>query len=144
MWKLTIGVLIMSAMVIRANELDRAYMSEVYQAICVVESGDTDYNTHPDGISHGRSGATIMALRECQRLGKLPKEWNEEDLTNPDVSYIVGYVYLEIMFERNKSWWKAVAAYHGSSDKAENEDYANRVFNILTTRSKNDKDTKSR
>ena len=127
-------MVIVMSMVIRAGSKDDPLIDKMLNGIGYVESGNNDYPNgkalHRDGKSYGRYGVTKMALKEMQRLDRVPQHWTEKDLQNRLVNYSVAYEYLLYQYEKCKSWYKAVGWYHGGDDKRRDE-YANKVFKHL-------------
>ena len=122
-------------MTVRAGEFDGAVLNTMLKGIAMVESNCCDFPNkgnalHKDGKSYGRYGVTKAALKELQRLHRVPSDWKEIDLRSPGVNYTVAREYLQLMYERNKSWWKSVGWYHGGNRKRR-EEYSSKVFKYV-------------
>ena len=121
---------IIHAKVIRAGDDDPQMLEKVLAAIAQIESNNRDIGVHSDGVSYGRYGITMMAVRELQRVGILDVSFNKAWLKIPEQNEYIAKLYLREMYRRTKSWYKAVKRYHGASDDDENERYAQRARNI--------------
>jgi len=98
-------------------------------AIAEVESGGRDIGRHADGISVGKYGVTAFAVAELRRVGVLPPV-PVIDLFNPHDNALVAREYLLLMLKRHGyCWGRALGAYHGGSEKAQDE-YATKVFRV--------------
>ena len=131
-----IGVMIMSAesnaaaqtAVKRPGDDDNVMCRRVLEAIGQVESGGKNIGVHPDGVSYGKYGVTMIAVRELH--------FREEGLKDPEENKFIARLYLQEMYRRHKCWFKATGFYHGGSREARDE-YALKVFGIISGKKSN-------
>ena len=128
---LMIGAINMNAAIIRPGDDDNAICEKMLKAIGQVESNGKELNRHPDGVSFGQYGVTMMAVRELQRVGTLSPNFQEKWLERPEVNRNVAKMYLMLMYRRAKCWWNAVKRYHGATDDSENERYVKKVWGAI-------------
>jgi hypothetical protein len=111
-----------------------AAITNVLAGIAMVESGGRDMGVHPDGVSYGRYGLTLVAVRELERCGDVSREElrmleaNPAQLAAPDRNARLAWLYLRVMYEQHAcgSWIEAAGWYHGGNAERRRA-YADRV-----------------
>ena len=123
--------IIMTAMVLRAGQSDPQMTERILSAIAKIESGNRNLGIHSDGVSYGKYGVTMIAVRELQRNHILAAHISEKDLLIPMTNELAAREYLKLMYKKYKCWYKAAGAYH-SQQPEKRDAYAKKVFDIIT------------
>ena len=113
--------------VLHPGEDDPRMLEKLLIEIARVESGGKNIGVHSDGVSYGKYGVTMIAVRELQRVGIVDNNFRESWLKLPEQNEYIARLYLQEMYRRHKSWYLAVGYYHGG-DKRARVRYAERVY----------------
>lgn len=122
--------------VIRPKDNDPVLLSQFLCAIGFVESGNKNIGIHNDGESYGKYGVTKYAVNELKRVKLIPIDFRTALIKLPFYNKLIAEKYLNLLFHRCGSWYKAVGMYHGGDKKRRNA-YADKVFNYVINKNRN-------
>jgi hypothetical protein len=108
---------------------------EAMSYIALIESGNKDIGKHPDGMSWGRYGITVAAVRELARVGDVSNATmaaiakEPQKLADPALNEQYAYLYLRLCYDEHHctNWVDAAGWYHGGEISRQCK-YKNRIM----------------